>query len=98
MTPPSGAGDSTGMGGLSTIIMFGSIIVIFYFMIYRPQKKRQKEREDVISKMEKGDKVITSSGIHGTISQLEETTILVQVSDNTKLRFEKAAVTQVVPK
>ena len=98
MAPPSGSGDQSGTGGISTIVMFVMIGVIFWFMIYRPQKKRQKERENLISKMEKGDKVITSSGIHGTISQIEETTILVQVSDNTKLRFEKASVNQVVPK
>ncbi|HWF43449.1 MAG TPA: preprotein translocase subunit YajC, partial [Candidatus Kapabacteria bacterium] len=69
-----------------------------YFMMIRPQKKRQKEREALISKVEKGDKVVTSSGIHGTVSQVEDTTILVQVSDTTKIRFEKAAVNTVVPK
>jgi preprotein translocase subunit YajC len=67
-------------------------------MMIRPQKKRQKEREALISKVEKGDKVVTSSGIHGTVSQVEDTTILVQVSDTTKIRFEKAAVNTVVPK
>ena len=98
MTPPAGSGDQSGAGGISTIIMFAMIGLIFFFMIYRPQKKRQKERESLISKMEKGDKVITSSGIHGTISQLDETSILVQVSDNTKIRFEKSAISTVLTK
>ena len=74
------------------------IAFIFYFLIYRPQKKRQKERESLVSKMEKGDKVITSSGIHGTVAQVEDTTILVQVSDTTKIRFEKSSVNAVTPK
>ncbi len=100
MTPPaSGAsGGAAGGGMMSTVIMFVMIGAIFYLMIYRPQKKRQKERESLLGTMEKGDKVITSSGIHGTISQIDDATILVQVSDNTKLRFEKASVTTVVTK
>jgi preprotein translocase subunit YajC len=97
MSPPSG-GESSGSSGISTLIMFGMIGVIFFFMIYRPQKKRQKEREALINQMEKGDKVITSSGIHGTIAQIDDTTVLVQVSDNTKLKFEKSAVNTVVNK
>jgi preprotein translocase subunit YajC len=97
MSPPSG-GQSSGSSGIQTIIMFGMIGVIFFFMIYRPQKKRQKERESLINQMEKGDKVITSSGIHGTIVQIDDTTVLVQVSDNTKLKFEKSAVNAVVNK
>jgi preprotein translocase subunit YajC len=97
MSPASGGADS-GASGISTIIMFGSIIAIFYFMIYRPQRKRQKERETLISKMDKGDKVILSGGMHGTISAIEDTTVLIQVSDTTKIRFEKSAVNSVIPK
>jgi preprotein translocase subunit YajC len=51
-----------------------------------------------VNKMEKGDKVVTSSGIHGKVSALEDNTILVEVADNVKLRFEKSAVTTVTPK
>jgi preprotein translocase subunit YajC len=97
MAPAQGGQDS-GAGAFSTIIMFGSIILIFYFMIYRPQRKRQKERETLISKMDKGDKVILAGGLHGTISAIEDTTVLVQVAENTKLRFEKSSVNSVVPK
>jgi preprotein translocase subunit YajC len=97
MTPSQGGQDS-GASAFSTIIMFGSIILIFYFMIYRPQRKRQKEREALISKMDKGDKVILSGGMHGMITAIEDTTVLVQVADNTKIRFEKSSVNSVVPK
>lgn len=94
---PSQGGDQ-GSSAISTVIMFGSIILIFYFMIYRPQRKRQKDREALISKMDKGDKVILSGGMHGTISAIEDTTVLIQVSDTTKIRFEKSSVNSVVPK
>ena len=96
MAPQAGQGAGSGMA--STLIMFGSIIVIFYFMIYRPQRKRQKERDELVNKMDKGDKVILSGGMHGTISAIEEKTILVSVSDNTKIRFQKSAVAEVLPK
>lgn len=96
MAPQQG-GDQ-GSSAISTMIMFGSIILIFYFMIYRPQRKRQKERESLVQSMAKGDKVIMSGGMHGKISAIEDTYILVEVSESTKIRFEKSAVTTVLPK
>ncbi len=96
MAPPAGPGQET-----NPILNFLPIVVIgfiFYFLIYRPQKKRQKQREELVKAVEKGDKVITASGIHGTIAQVEDTTVLLQVSDNTKIRIEKTALGTVVPK
>ena len=61
-------------------------------------KKRQKDREALIKQVEKGDKVITSSGMHGTVAQVEDTTVLLQVSDNTKIRIEKSAINTINPK
>ena len=97
MAPPS---DGSGGGGgmMQTLIMFGTMAFIFYFMIYRPQKKRQKERAELLGKMDKGDKVITSGGMHGVISAIEDSTVLVQVAEGTKIRFEKSAVTTIVDK
>lgn len=87
-----------GSGGgsmFSTIIMFALIILIFYFMILRPQQKRQKEREQLLSGMKKGDKVITAGGEHGTIVGMEEKTVLLQVADNIKIKFEKSSITTI---
>jgi len=97
MAPPGGAGGSGGdpiMSFLPLILM----AVIFYFLIFRPQKKRQKERQALVDAVQKGDKVITSHGIHGTVAQVEDTTVLLQVSDTTKIRIEKSALGQVNPK
>ena len=97
MTPP----PSEGGGAANPFVQFLPLIligVVFYFMILRPNKKRQKERQEQLAKVEKGDKVIMSNGMHGTISAIEDTTVLVQVSDNTKIRFEKAAITTLVDK
>lgn len=94
MAPPADGGG--GGGFISTIIMFGAIFLIFYFMIIRPQQKRAKEREKLLSNLQKGDKIVTSGGLHGTIAGLDEKTALIQVSDNVKLKFERSAITTVV--
>ena len=93
--PPNGGGGGGSM--YSTIIMFGAIFLIFYFMIIRPQQKRAKEREKLLSNMQKGDKVITSAGLHGTIVFIDEKTVLLQVSDNVKLKYERSAIATIVP-
>ena len=90
---PQGGGSSN---LISTLIMFGAIFLIFYFMIIRPQQKRAKEREKMLSNMQKGDKVITSGGLHGTIAGIDEKTVLLQVGDNVKMKFERSAVASVI--
>jgi preprotein translocase subunit YajC len=96
-SPPSGTGGQQS-DPITAFLPLILIVVIFYFLIYRPQKKRQKAREELVKAVEKGDKVITASGIHGTVAQVEDTTVLLQVSDNTKIRVEKTALGTVVPK
>jgi preprotein translocase subunit YajC len=89
---PQGGGSAN---LISTLIMFGAIFLIFYFMIIRPQQKRAKEREKMLSNMQKGDKVVTSGGLHGTIAGIDEKTVLLQVGDNIKMKFERSAITSV---
>lgn len=91
---PQGQGQGGGM--FSTLIMFGLIIVIFYFMILRPQQKRQKERDKMLNDVQKGDKIITVGGMHGNVVGLEDKTVLVQISDNVKVKIEKSAISSVV--
>jgi preprotein translocase subunit YajC len=90
--------DGTGGGGslISTLIMFGAIFLIFYFMIIRPQQKRAKDREKMLSNMEKGDKVITSGGLHGIIAGLDEKTVLLAISENVKVKVERSAITSII--
>ncbi|GMR25476.1 MAG: preprotein translocase subunit YajC [Ignavibacteria bacterium] len=91
-------GGEGGGSMVSTIIMFGAIFLIFYFMIIRPQQKKAKDRTRLLSNLEKGDKVVTSGGIHGIISGLDEKTCLLQVSDNLKIKVERSAIGQVISK
>jgi preprotein translocase subunit YajC len=72
------------------------IFVIMYFLLFRPQMRRQKEQSKLVSALKTGDRVVTSSGIHGLISNVKETTVIVKVADNVKIEMEKSAVTNVV--
>ena len=85
-------GESGGGQMMSTLIFFALIFVIFYFMILRPQQKRAKERQKLLESLKKGDKVITSGGLHGKIVNVDEKTLLLDVGDNLKLKFERSAV------
>lgn len=78
---------------LNQFVLFGFIILIFYFLVIRPQQKRQKDHQRLLQNLKTGDKVITSSGIHGLISNVKEKTLILKVADNVKIEFDKASVT-----
>lgn len=80
----------------SSIVPFLLIIVIFYFLILRPQQKRQKERVKLLESIKKGDKVITTGGIHGVVEGIEDKSLLIKVSDSVKMKFERSAVTTII--
>jgi preprotein translocase subunit YajC len=85
-----------GPGLMSNVILFGSIILIFYFMIIRPQQKRTKERQKLIESMKKGDKVITSGGMYGTVAGLDEKTVLVEIADKIKVKLDRSAIATII--
>ena len=95
------AGGTPGSGGgsgqlVTTIITFGLVILIFYFLIIRPQSKKQKETKQMLSQIKKGDKIVTIGGIRGTVQSVHDETIVVKVDDSTKLEFTKSAISNVV--
>jgi preprotein translocase subunit YajC len=94
MAPASGQSPEGSL--FSTLIMFALIIGIFYFLILRPQQKRQKERQKMLDAVKKGDKVVTAGGLHGTVAGMDEKTVLIQVADNVKMKFERSAVASIV--
>lgn len=82
----------------TTLITFGVIILIFYFLIIRPQKKRDKEAKDMLASMKKGDKIVTIGGIRGTVAVVKESTVIVKVDDNARIEFSKNAISQILDK
>jgi len=85
-------------GLLSTLLFFGTILLIFYLMILRPQIKRQKEHQKMLSELKKGDRVVTTAGIHGTVTDIEDSVVVLQIADNTRIRLEKSAIATVLKK
>jgi preprotein translocase subunit YajC len=74
------------------LIIFGLIILVFYFFMIRPQVKKQKDQKNFVEALKKGDKVITTSGMHGRIAEINDTTVLLEGESGHKLRFDKSAV------
>lgn len=94
----SEATASSGGSMATTLVTFGLIILIFYFLIIRPQKKRDKEAKDMLAAIKKGDKIVTIGGIRGTVAVVKESTVIVKVDDNTRIEFSKNAISQVLNK
>ncbi len=77
------------------IITFGLVFVIFYFFIIRPQNKKQKDTEKMISAVKKGDRIITIGGVHGEVTSTKEKTVIVKVDENCKIEFSRSAIASV---
>ena len=78
--------------------MIGLMFVIFYVLLIRPQRKRQKELAAKVSSLKTGMQVVTIGGMHGIAANVKEKTIIVKVADNVKIEFEKSAIANVIPK
>ncbi|MCL2070499.1 MAG: preprotein translocase subunit YajC [Treponema sp.] len=89
--PPGGEGGSAFMSFLPLL----AIIAIFYFLVLRPQSKRNKETQNMLSALKKGDRVVTIGGIHGVIQTVRESTLILKVDENTKLELNRSAIASV---
>lgn len=76
---------------LPIILMF----VIFYFLLIRPQQKRQKQVRQMQTDLQKGDKIVTIGGFHGTIHAIDENTLVISTGDGTNLTFDRSAIREV---
>jgi len=81
-----------GGGNWSMILMLVVVFAIMYFMMIRPQQKRQKEIQKMRESMKVGDKVVTAGGIHGKIKEISDTTFLIEIAENVKIRVDKNSV------
>ena len=79
-------------GGWSMWIMLALIFVVMWFFMIRPQKKQQKELQNFRDSLKKGDKVVTIGGIYGTVSEIKEDSVLIEVDHNVKIRVSKQAL------
>jgi len=83
-------GGSSSM--LSTLVPMVLIMVVFYFFMIRPQVKKAKDHKKLVADLKKGDKIVTTAGIHGRIVDMNDLTFLIEVEGGTKIRFDKSAI------
>ena len=98
LMPQSVDGAQGGGNPIMTFLPFIAIIAIFYFLIIRPQNKKQKETQKMLGALKKGDKIVTIGGIHGTIQTVKEQSqsVIVKVDENTKIEFNRSAISGIV--
>ena len=78
--------------GIQQMLPLVLIIVVFYFFMIRPQVKKQKDQKKFVEELKKGDKVVTTAGIHGKVFEVSDAIITVEVDNGVKIRFEKSAI------
>ncbi|MBS0660353.1 MAG: preprotein translocase subunit YajC [Verrucomicrobia bacterium] len=83
---------------VGTLVPFVFMAVIFYFVLVRPQQKRQREMQALLAAIKNNDKVVTNAGIHGVVTQVKERTVILRVDEGVKIEFEKSAIASVVKK
>jgi preprotein translocase subunit YajC len=92
------AEQSAAGGEMFQIFFLVGLFVLFYFIAIRPQRKRQKEHSEMVGSLSKGAEVVTSSGILGKITKLEDNFVILQVADNVELKFQRSYINAVLPK
>jgi len=81
---------------VTQVLFFAAIFAIFYFLLIRPQQKQKRDREQMLSALKKGDRIVTTGGLHGTVTGLNEHTVTVRVADQVKLEFDRSAVGRIM--
>lgn len=88
---------AAGTAGLFNMIWpFVLMFAVFYFLLIRPQQKKQKQRAAMLNQIKKGDKITTIGGLHGTVVELTDDTVVIRVNDTTKMTFDRSAVNAIV--
>lgn len=87
-------GAPEGAAGFFSLVPFILIFVVFYFLLILPQQRKQKQHKEMLTKLKKGDKIITSAGMWGSITRLDKETATVQVDDNTKVKIQRENISR----
>jgi preprotein translocase subunit YajC len=85
-----------GPGIFQIVFPYAVIFGIFYFLVFRPQKQKQEQMKATIAAVKKNDQVVTNSGIHGTVVNVKEKTIVVRIDDNARMEIDKEAIASVM--
>lgn len=91
-----GAPAQGAAGGLASFIPLILMFVIFYFLLIRPQQKKAKEMREMISNLKRGDRVVTSGGIHGQITGLDDSTLTLEIADKVRIKVNRSSISGLV--
>ncbi|MFW6139053.1 MAG: preprotein translocase subunit YajC [Spirochaetota bacterium] len=96
--PQSGStGEGAGGGSpMSLIFMIIAIFAVMYFLMIRPQQRQKKQHQEMLSKISKGDKIVTIGGIHGTVAGVKDNTVIVKIADTVKVELNRSSISQIV--
>ena len=92
------AGGGLGGGGMGQIVILVVFVGVFYFLLIRPQQKRMKEQQAMLSRLANGDEVVTTGGILGRIIEVNDTFVTLEIADGVRIKVQKTQITQLMPK
>jgi preprotein translocase subunit YajC len=91
-----GAASGQGAAGFTSLIPIILMFVIFYFLLIRPQQKKAKEHREMVGHLKKGDRIVTSGGLHGRITAVGDTTLTLEIADRVRVKVARGNVSQVL--
>jgi preprotein translocase subunit YajC len=91
-------GGAMGSGSYSQIIILVVFVAVFYFLLIRPQQKRMKETQAMLSRLASGDEVVTTGGILGRIIEVNDTFVTLEIADGVRIKVQKSQISQLMPK
>jgi preprotein translocase subunit YajC len=92
------AGGATGSSQFAPVLMMVVFVAIFYFLLIRPQQKKAKDHQNMVSKLSTGDEVVTSGGILGRITDVSDSFVTIEIADSVRVKVQKGQVTSLMPK
>ncbi|HEY6453229.1 MAG TPA: preprotein translocase subunit YajC [Steroidobacteraceae bacterium] len=92
------SGSPLSGGGVGQIIILVVFVAVFYFLLIRPQQKRMKDQQAMLSRLQTGDEVVTTGGILGRIIEVNDTFVTLEIADGVRIKVQKAQITQLMPK
>jgi preprotein translocase subunit YajC len=92
------AGSPMGGGGVGQIVLLVVFVAVFYFLLIRPQQKRMKDQQAMLSRLAAGDEVVTSGGILGRIAEVGDPFVTLEIADGVRIKVQKGQITQLMPK
>ena len=98
ISPAYAEGGAPADAGIFNLVLLVGFVIIFYFLMWRPQAKRAKEHKNLLASLAKGTEVVTSGGVLGKVTKVDDNYVVLDVAENIEMKFQKSAIAAVLPK